>query len=71
MTGFRRRMRRRTATFGAFEEVAVTSDIQKELSDEAFRSIALGETCFRLPRLPYSAPKVCGAEGYRGVTLSA
>ena len=49
-------------TFDIYKtEVELNSDIQKDLSDEAFRSIALGGTYFKLLRLPYTAPKVCGA----------
>ena len=43
------------------EEVAATSDILKDLDDQAFRNIALGGNYFKLMRLPYEAPKVCEA----------
>jgi hypothetical protein len=40
-------------------ELDVTSRVNKALSDEAFRKIALGENYFRLLGLPYEAPQVC------------
>lgn len=40
-------------------EIDVTSRVNKYLSDEAFRNIALGENYFRLLGLDYTAPKVC------------
>ncbi len=40
-------------------ELDVTSRVNKFLSDEAFRRIALGENYFRLLGLPYEAPQVC------------
>lgn len=43
------------------EELRVTSDILADLSDEAFRNIALGENYFRLLGLDYSAPEICPA----------
>ena len=36
-----------------------TSYINRDMSDEAFRNIALGENYFRLLGLDYSAPKIC------------
>jgi hypothetical protein len=33
--------------------------VNRALSDEAFRKIALGENYFRLLGLPYEAPQVC------------
>ena len=47
-------------TFNTYaEELAVTSEILVDLSDEAFRNIALGESYFRLLNLDYSAPAIC------------
>jgi len=47
--------------FGKYvHELDVTSRVNKALSDEAFRRIALGENYFRLLDLPYEAPQVCG-----------
>lgn len=47
-------------TFDVYkEEVEATSDIQKDLNDQAFRDIALGGNYFRLLRLPFEAPRVC------------
>ena len=43
-------------------EVALTSDILKDLDDRAFRAIALGGNYFELLRLPYSAPRICNAD---------
>lgn len=43
------------------EELRVTSDILADLSDEAFRNIALGENYFRLLGLDYIAPEICPA----------
>lgn len=43
------------------EELRVTSEILADLSDEAFRNIALGENYFRLLGLGYSAPEICPA----------
>ena len=43
------------------EELRVTSDILADLSDEAFRNIALGENYFRLLKLDYRAPEICNA----------
>ena len=40
-------------------ELDVTSRVNRALSDEAFRKIALGENYFRLLGLPYEAPQVC------------
>ena len=42
------------------EELEVNSRILGHLDDEAFRSIALGESYFRLLGLDYEAPPVCG-----------
>lgn len=36
-----------------------TSYINREMSDEAFRCIALGENYFRLLNLPHTAPAIC------------
>ncbi len=41
------------------EEVLANSDILKDLSDEAFRKIALGQNYFDIANMPYQAPKVC------------
>ncbi|MCL3995587.1 amidohydrolase [Streptomyces lavenduligriseus] len=41
------------------EEPEVTSRIDKALGDRAFRGIALGENCFRLPGLNTTAPRIC------------
>jgi len=43
------------------EEVRLTSDIFKYLSDTAFRNIALGENYFRLLNMDFSAPQVCSS----------
>lgn len=40
-------------------ELEVTSRVNKFLSDDAFRKIALGENYFRLMNLDYRAPEVC------------
>ncbi|CAE7355147.1 DSK1 [Symbiodinium sp. CCMP2592] len=42
------------------DELAKTSVIYRELTDEAFRNIALGGTYFRLAHLPYRPPPICG-----------
>jgi len=50
-------------TFDVYKkEVELTSDIQKDLNNEAFRAIALGGNYFKIMQLPYIAPKICGAE---------
>jgi hypothetical protein len=41
------------------KELEVTSRVDKFLSDEAFRKIALGENYFRLLGLDYRAPEIC------------
>ncbi|MEO1028770.1 MAG: amidohydrolase family protein [Pseudomonadota bacterium] len=41
------------------EEVEVNSDILKDLSDDAFRKIGLGQNYFELTGLDYVAPEVC------------
>lgn len=41
------------------EELEVTSRINRYLSDEAFRNIALGQSYFTFAGLPYQAPAVC------------
>ena len=41
------------------EEVVVNSDILKDLNDQAFRNIALGQSYFNLLALPYKAPDIC------------
>ena len=40
-------------------ELEVTSRINRHLSDEAFRNIALGQNYFRLLGLDYEAPPIC------------
>lgn len=42
-------------------EVELNSDILKDLSDDAFRNIALGQNYFNILGLPYRAPSVCGS----------
>jgi len=41
------------------DEVMANSDILKDLSDEAFRNIALGQNYFDVTGMDYVAPKVC------------
>jgi len=41
------------------EELALTSDILKDLDDAAFRNIALGQNYFDILDLDYVAPEVC------------
>lgn len=41
------------------EELRVTSDIFRDIDDEAFRKIALGQNYFDLLRLRYRAPAIC------------
>ena len=41
------------------DELEVTGDILTDLSDGAFRNIALGENYFRILGLDYSAPEIC------------
>ena len=41
-------------------ELQITSGINRDLNDEAFRNIALGQNYFRLLGLEYVAPPVCG-----------
>ncbi len=43
------------------EELRLTGDVLADLSDEAFRNIALGENYFRLLGLDYTAPEICPA----------
>ena len=43
-------------------ELEITSRINHDLSDEAFRNIALGQNYFRLLGLEYVAPPVCGRQ---------
>ena len=40
-------------------ELEITSRVNKFLSDDAFRKIALGENYFRLMNLDYRAPEIC------------
>jgi hypothetical protein len=42
-----------------WKELEVTSRVNRVLSDEAFRNIALGENYFRLLNLDYTAPPIC------------
>ena len=44
------------------DELEVTGRIHKELDDNAFRNIALGENYFRLLGLEYEAPEICAAD---------
>ena len=41
------------------DEVNANSDILKDLNDEAFRNIALGQNYFNLLGLPFKAPEIC------------
>ena len=41
------------------EELEVTGRIHRDLDDDAFRNIALGESYFRLLDLEYTAPPIC------------
>ncbi|MGH3969243.1 MAG: hypothetical protein ACRDTV_14295 [Mycobacterium sp.] len=52
----------RKKSFAVFEEGHdVTSRINKFLSDDAFRNIALGQSYFGLLGLPDQAPPICAA----------
>ncbi len=42
-----------------WKELEVTSRVNRVLSDEAFRNIALGENYFQLLNLDYTAPPIC------------
>lgn len=44
-------------------ELQVTSRIFRDLNDQAFRNIALGQNYFRLLSLDYTAPPVCASQG--------
>ena len=44
------------------DELEVTGRIHKELDDDAFRNIALGQNYFRLLDLDYEAPRICAAD---------
>ena len=44
------------------KEQEITSRVNRFLSDEAFRKIALGENYFRLLNLDYQAPEICPKE---------
>ncbi len=47
-------------TFAVYQdELRATSGILSDLSDEAFRNIALGENYFRLLNLDFTAPQIC------------
>jgi Amidohydrolase len=49
-----------TKSFEQYQkELEITSRVNKALSDEAFRNIALGGNYFRLMNLDYKAPEVC------------
>ncbi|MBT2212851.1 amidohydrolase family protein [Actinomadura sp. NEAU-AAG7] len=41
------------------EELEITSDVNKDLDDEAFRDIALGQNYFRLLSIKDEAPEIC------------
>ncbi|MBP6596173.1 MAG: amidohydrolase family protein, partial [Arenimonas sp.] len=41
------------------KELEITSRVNRALSDEAFRNIALGDNYFRLMKLDYRAPEIC------------
>jgi len=41
------------------KELEITSRVNRFLSDDAFRKIALGENYFRLLNLDYRAPEIC------------
>jgi len=43
-------------------ELQITSRIYRDLNDDAFRNIALGQNYFRLLGLDYVAPQVCGRQ---------
>ncbi len=43
-------------------ELEITSRINRDLNDETFRNIALGQNYFRLLGLEYVAPPVCGRQ---------
>jgi len=43
------------------EEVAANSDILKDLNNEAFRNIALGQNYFNILALPFKAPEICNS----------
>ena len=50
-------------TFDTYaDELQVTSDILTDLSDQAFRNIALGGNYFRTLGLDYSAPEICSSQ---------
>ena len=43
------------------DELNLTSDILRDVDDQAFRAIALGQNYFDLLDLPYQAPAICSA----------
>ena len=47
------------ATVGYAKELEITSRVNRFLTDDAFRKIALGENYFRLLNLDYRAPEIC------------
>lgn len=50
----------RKKNYGIYKsEFAVNGEINKHLTDKAFRNIALGENCFRLLGLNYKVPQIC------------
>ena len=55
--GFRRRQQQDLEQY--WKELEITSRVNRVLSDEAFRNIALGENYFRLLNLDYKAPPIC------------
>jgi hypothetical protein len=40
-------------------ELEITSRVDRFLTDDAFRKIALGDNYFKLLNLDYSAPPIC------------
>lgn len=47
-------------SYGVYrDEVLANSDILKDLSDESFRQIALGQSYFDISGLDYQAPQIC------------
>ena len=47
-------------SYGVYrDEVLANSDILKDLSNEAFRQIALGQSYFDISGMDYEAPQIC------------
>jgi len=44
------------------KELEITSRVDRFLTNDAFRKIALGENYFKLLNLPYTAPEICAAK---------